>query len=110
MTPTARTLAAGRKQGWTVDVVERWIGGGRIKVRKDLFGFIDIVALQPDLPGLLGIQATSRSNVSSRVKKIREEPRSETWLAAGNRIEVWGWGKKTGRWGVRIVTITAEDS
>ncbi len=43
MTPSARSLAAGRANGWLIDVVERWIGGGRIRVRKDLFGFLDLV-------------------------------------------------------------------
>ncbi len=88
-------------------MVERWIGGGRIKVRKDLFGFLDVVVLD-GRPGLLGIQCTSGSNVSSRVKKIRDEvwPAAEAWLLAGNRIEVWGWRKKAGRWGVRVINIS----
>lgn len=104
MTPTARTLAACRKTGRIAEVVERWIP--RANKRKDLFGFIDIVVLD-GLPGVLGIQCTSGSNVSARVKKIREEcwPAAESWLRAENRIEVWGWRKKAGRWGVRIVKI-----
>jgi hypothetical protein len=106
MTPTARSLAEGRRREWRVDVVERWIGGGRIKVRKDLFGCIDLVALD-GRPGVLGIQATSRSNVSARVRKIREEcwPAAEAWLRAGNRLEVWGWGKLKAGWALRVVAV-----
>lgn len=89
MTPTARTLAACRKLGWEPDVVERWIGGGCIKVRRDLFGCIDLVVLD-GRPGLLGIQATSGSNGSSRVKKMSAEPRARAWLLAGNRIAKGG--------------------
>ncbi len=106
MTPTARSLAAGRANGWLIDVVERWIGGGRIKVRKDLFGCIDLVALDGK-PGVLGIQATSGSNASARLKKIHGEcwPAVERWLQAGNRLEVWGWRKLRGRWEPRITQV-----
>ncbi len=111
MTPSARSLAAGRANGWLIDVVERWIGGGRIKVRKDLFGFLDLVALDGQ-PGVLGIQVTSGSNVSARVKKIGTECRdaAERWLRAGNRIEVHGWRKigRPTRWAARTVQVTLE--
>ena len=63
--------------------------------RIDLFGFIDIVALDGH-PGLLGIQATTTSNAPARVTKILEECTEAAleWLAAGNRVEVWGWAKR----------------
>lgn len=112
MTPSARCLQEGRKRGWLIDVVERRIQ--RI-VTKDLFGCIDLVALDGQ-PGLLGIQATSRSNVRSRVKKIQTEcwPAMERWLQAGNRLQVWGWGKLRGRsggrplWKLLVLDITPE--
>lgn len=59
--------------------------------RIDLFGFIDLVALDGK-PGLLGIQATSTGNAPSRVTKILDDCTEAAidWLAAGNRIVVWG--------------------
>ena len=44
-TPTARTLATMRQEGWTVQVVERWNPHARI--RQDLFGWADLLAVHP---------------------------------------------------------------
>lgn len=111
MTPTARSLAECRKRGWPSTVVEKWIP--QTRRRLDVFGFGDILALDGQ-PGSLLVQATSGSNVSSRVTKILTECRAlaQTWLAAGNRIEVWGWAKKGPRgarklWTLRVVEVTA---
>lgn len=108
-TPTQRTLAECRRLGWQAAVAEKWIA--QTKQRKDLFGFIDIVALTGD--GILAIQATSGSNVAARERKIRTEcsEPAKAWLAAGGRIEVWGWRelkKKVDRksWQVRRVEVT----
>lgn len=91
--PTSRSLEECKRRGWRACVVERWMpqAGRRI----DLFGFIDIVALDGE-PGLIGIQATSTGNAPARVKKIREEcwEAASDWLAAGNRVVVWGWSKR----------------
>lgn len=104
-TPTQRTLQRMRKNGFTVAVVERW--NAHAKVRHDLFGFIDILALNGE--SIIGIQATSRSNVSARVKKIQAEPRAMEWLNSGGKCYVWGWGKMAnGRWEVREIEVTKE--
>lgn len=92
MTPTQRSLALLRSAGYTVQVVERWNPFAR--VRQDLFGFIDIVAVRPDLPGVLAIQSTSRANIAARRTKIAEEARARVWLAAGNAIVIHGWAKR----------------
>lgn len=104
--PTSRSLAYCREQGWPVEVVERWIPQARR--RKDLFGFIDLVAITPD--GILGIQATSGSNVSARVEKAKDQPHYGAWLAFA-RAEVWGWAKQGPRgkrkvWTLRRVALT----
>ena len=105
---------------------ERWItvpnhpAGGK---RKDLFGFVDVVAIGEWAPPELGseatacgrqkgqllakmireahgqrfiaIQATSGSNGAARVKKIQNECSEAlaAWLAAGGVVEVWAWKK-----------------
>jgi hypothetical protein len=101
--PTARALDLLRKEGWLAGVVEKWIA--QTKQRKDLFGFIDIVAIRPAFPahglrGILGVQATSTENLSHRLDKIRETEAAVTWLLAGGLIEVWGFSKK-GKAGAR---------
>src|SRR3546814_2519291 len=60
--PTARTLAKLRADGWLAWVVEKWIP--QTRKRSDLFGFIDILALRDG--EVLAVQATSRSNVRDR--------------------------------------------
>lgn len=112
MSPTARTLDYYRKQHIFCGVVERWIPQARKRV--DLLGFIDLVAVSDQI---IGIQATSGSNMSSRVKKIVEECNDEAqaWLRAGGRILVIGWrklkvkrGGKAVRWEPRIEEVTME--
>lgn len=96
MSPTALTLRQLRTIGYpAAEVVERWIPGANI--RKDLFGFIDIIAIDPD-GGVLAIQATSRSNISARAKKIAESDLIDVVRKAGWTIEVWGWAKRDNRW------------
>lgn len=110
--PTKRTLDYTRAVGWIPDVVERWIP--RVNVRKDLFGFLDLVVMD-DKGGLLGIQATSDEsggNSGARMEKISNEPRAVEWLRRGLRLEVWGWRKLRGRWRPKRFTarLLADDS
>lgn len=84
-----------RKQGYTVYVVEHY--NAFAKVRRDLFGFIDIVAIHPAERGVLGIQTTTGSNLAARETKARALPVYKLWLECGNTIEFHGWRKlKTG--------------
>lgn len=103
-TPTRRTLKLCRDHGWTCQVVERW--NPFAKVRQDLFGFIDLVAMTGTQ--IVGIQATSGANVAARITKIRENPKSEEWLRSGGRLFVHGWRKlkSSGRWECREIEIT----
>lgn len=118
VTPTARTLQHCRKLSIPCDVVERWIGPPGVpamRKRRDLFGFIDLVAMDAS-QGVLGIQACSDGDVSTRVAKIRTQcyALARAWLERGNRIEVWGWAKKgprgkAKRWTLRVVPIVIAD-
>jgi hypothetical protein len=101
--PTARSLAHCRKLGLTAQVVEHWNAFSRRRV--DLFGVIDIVVLSPI--GICGIQTTG-AGASSRMAKIRDEPRAELWLRAGGELVVHSWRKvgprgKRKLWSVRVV-------
>lgn len=114
MTPTSRTLNLLRKEGKLVEVVEKWnpFSGQR----KDLFGFIDILAIDVENKQTWGIQCTSRSNVNARKTKICEECREASlkWLQAGNFIEIIGWSKKGAKnkrktWQSYRIIITIKD-
>jgi hypothetical protein len=101
--PTARSLAHARSLGWPVDVVESWNAFAR--VRQDLFGMFDLLALDA-LPGSLGIQCTTGSHASNRVKKLTGNPALRAWLEAGNRAEVWSWRKAGARGEPKRWTLT----
>lgn len=139
LSPTQRTLRALREQGRVAAVVEKWLPYADIHEentskkrktnthekrktnahgkRKDLFGIIDVLALDPQR-GVIGIQCCG-SNFAEHWKKITEEKAQETkeWLTTpGTSLEIWAWrktklkrGGKAVRWTARIKEITLED-
>ena len=95
MTPTQLTLRHLRKEGWLlVEVVERWNPHARL--RQDLFGMIDVIAVRPN--ETMGVQTTSYSNVPARVRKIAEHPNTPHIREAGWTLHVHGWRKVKNRW------------
>lgn len=101
--PTQRSLARLRKQGYRAQVVERWVPQARRRI--DLFSCIDVVGIGHG--HTVGVQATSASNLSSRVAKMRAAEALPDLLAAGWRCVVWGWrkSKRSGRWECREVEV-----
>lgn len=104
LTPTQLTLRHLRSLGYVAAVVETW--NPHAMVRQDLLGFIDVLALRGS--ETLAVQATSASNVASRVKKIALCQHLGAVREAGWRVEVWGWDQKKPRapWTVRIVDVS----
>ena len=95
--------------GYRAQVVEKWVPQARNRI--DLFGVIDVVGLNHET-GLLGVQATTMSNRSNRVKKIKASPAAWEWLQSGNRLEVWCWrklklkrGQKAVRWKCHVTML-----
>jgi hypothetical protein len=103
MSPTQRSLAHLRSLGYVCQVVETWNSFAR--VRRDLFGCIDIVALKDGAP-LLGIQCTSTPNLSARRTKC--EAMGRRWITTGNQFELWGWAKQGPRGQRKIWTLKRE--
>jgi Holliday junction resolvase-like predicted endonuclease len=103
--PTQRSLKLLRDEGYTAQVVERW--NPHARVRQDLFGIIDIVAikvLESNATNIVGVQTTSKSNMSARINKIKESAEAALWSSAGGLLLVHGWAKnKSKRWEVRAV-------
>ena len=90
MTPTQRTLALLRKEGWLCHIAEHW--NAYAHIRQDAFGVIDIIALRPGT--ILGIQCTSAANHAARREKMRTSEGAAAWLAAGGKLELWSWGRR----------------
>lgn len=103
MTPTQRTLKEMRKRGYLAQVTEHWVPV--VRIRRDLFGFIDVLCIAEGQ--VVGVQATSGSNVASRVTKIAEHENTPIVRKAGIRILVHGWRKAAnGRWTLREVDVS----
>lgn len=104
MTPTQRSLAYLRKNGYTVAITERW--NAHAGIRQDLFGCIDLIALRGD--ETLGVQTTSGPNVAARVRKIADNEHLPALRAAGWTLHVHGWSKPKGSrfWMLRTVDVS----
>ena len=112
---TQKTLRENRLRGRICGIVEKWnqyVGphGARI----DLFGFIDIIALDPDT-GIVAVQSTGPSGHSTHKKKLLENDNALEWLKCNGTIELWSWrkllvnrGGKQKRWYPRIEEITLD--
>lgn len=99
--PTQRTLKHMRELGYLCGIVEKW--NMHAKVRQDLYGFIDVLCVKGE--DIVGVQACSGGDVSTRVNKITEH---ENWplVCAAIRVVVHGWRKNAaGRWVLREVEL-----
>lgn len=110
MSPTQRTLAKLRADGWEATVTEHW--NAYAHIRRDLFGFCDVLAMAPGR-GFLAVQCTTGDHVADRLNKIRDMEMVKTWLLSGGRLEVWGWRKTGDRgkrktWSVRRVVLQVD--
>lgn len=93
-----------RKNNYLVATVEHW--NSFVKIRQDLFGFADLLVIDPFKQRTIAVQVTSRSNVSTRKRKICDyDPEDKKnvsynaycWIKSGNEILVQGWDKKKKR-------------
>jgi len=117
VTPMQRTIAELNKTETVFGIVERFIGGAKIKVRVDFLNIIDLIALDP-VKGVLGIQVCG-NDFKAHVDKICVEnaKQSKAWLSTpGTALEIWGWrklknkrGMKATHWECRVQKITLDD-
>jgi hypothetical protein len=90
--PTQLTLAKLREDGYTAEVVERWVpmnftGKG---IRKDYLGAVDVLAISVN--ETLAIQCSAASGHAAHRTKCMSEKRLAIWLAGpARRFEIWSW-------------------
>ena len=53
----------------------------------------------------IGVQTTSRGNVSARVKKIQENEYFSELVRSGWKVHVHGWGKLKAGWTIKLVEL-----
>lgn len=108
--PTQRSLKLLRQHGYFVAVTERW--NPFSKTRNDLYGFVDLLAIQAN--DTLAVQTTSGPNLNARLDKLLTIPAVKLWLESPTRrIELHGWRKigqrgKRKTWEVRKIDLTRE--
>lgn len=120
--PLQRSKAWLEDKGWHVWITEHWNQWAH--VRQDLYGLIDFVAIRHDAIGVWGINACQdNGEVQGHVdkflsgwdhpKKGRQgaNPHLPVWLAAGNRMSLFGWGKRSadGRGSRKVWTLRVVD-
>jgi len=99
MTPSARTLQYLRKQGHICQTVEKWNPFARI--RQDLFQIFDIISV--DGTSIIGVQCTTKANMSARRKKILASEILPFWKQARGKILLIGWFlNKSNRWECKV--------
>ena len=97
--PLTRSKKALEKDGYHVEKTEHF--NSWAKVRIDLWGFCDLLAIREN--EILAVQTTSASNMSARVKKILGHDNYAKVKAAGIKVRVDGWKKnKKGRYEIKI--------
>ena len=99
--PTLKEL---RKATDCVQVVEHWCQFSRR--RKDLFGFVDVLACAGS--ETIAVQTTSWNNVSARAKKMSESPYLDCLRRAGWKVLIHGWKKndKTNRYELKVLDLS----
>lgn len=104
---TVLSLKEARSRGWIVEKTEHW--NSFAKVKNDLFGFIDLLCLDPINNKCIGIQTTSVSNMSARRNKIKESPIYPILKDCGIKIQLWGWEKKATNGKRQTWTVKVEE-
>ena len=104
-TPTSRTLELFRKEGYEVQIVERFIGYAN--VRKDYLTCLDLHALKAGQKTIIGIQCFSTAWQEHYRKICVEYPEgAKFWLGCGHKFIFIGWRKLKVKRGGKAVRWT----
>ena len=106
---TERTLKYLRNEGYTCDMVERFIAFPPPGHRKDFLGIIDLIAF--DVFKTIGVQSCGQDFAAHR-RKLQESEMTLLWTGGHRELWLIGWrklkvkrGGKATRWTPRIEII-----
>ena len=81
-----------RDRGYVVGKTEHW--NQYAKIRQDLFGLFDLIALKVGEPGVLGVQCCAGSSHAAHRDKMQANPILATWWQTGNCAVIYSWAKQ----------------
>lgn len=100
MSPTQRALKLLRARGWKVAITEKW--NQFAKVRQDVFGFGDLLAINTNEGEIILIQVCAGASHAARKNKILNIPEAKDWILAGGLILLISFRKNSkGRYNAR---------
>lgn len=104
--PTQRTKKWLLENGWIfVDITEKW--NAWAKIRQDLFGCIDLLAIRPGR--MLGVQTTTGDNHANRRTKILSSEKAKMFVESGAELWIITWRKTVkNKWEVRVEEFNVE--
>lgn len=106
-----RSLKRCREAGYVTGLTEHF--NPFVKIRQDLYGFIDFVAMKPGKP-LLAVQVCN-THAPEHIVKVCTHPNAKIWLQTGNRIVIHSWvehsksGKKTWELDLTRIELVKEE-
>ena len=104
MSPTQLTLRELRRLGYRAEVVEKW--NPHAFVRQDLFGIIDVLAVGHG--ETIGVQCTTKHNLSSRERKMADSEAIGDLREANWTLLLHGWSQpaKGRRWELTVINVS----
>lgn len=100
MSPTQRALKLLRGRGWKVAICEKW--NAFAKIRIDVFGFGDLLAINPNEGEIILVQCCAGASHAARKTKIINIPEAADWIMAGGLILLLSFRKNAkGRYDAR---------
>jgi len=100
--PTQLSLKKLREEGYLVAITERW--NAFAKIRQDMFGFIDLLAIKDG--EILAVQTTTASNMSARASKIADSEHVGMVRKSGMKIHIHGWIKNGRKWECKVMDVS----
>ncbi len=92
---TQKSLEKMRKEDLSPWIVERFVGIGKMGIRKDLYNIIDIIGIDPTTKKFIGVQSSVLGQRTEHMKKLTEDcaEMSKLWLSTGSTLQLWSWRK-----------------
>ncbi len=97
-TPLQRAILALEADGWHAAIVRRRVG--TLRSRSRLHGFIDLLAVRPDVTLAVHLSDAGFLNEATAAPLLLALPQVVTWLACpSRRLEAWAFRKRRGAGG-----------